>query len=372
VKITFAAAPVAAALLSLLSACSSHPTAEVHRPIRWAPLDYGQTRDVNRYFAVVQARHEVDQAFQVGGKVLERRVELGQTVNKGDVLGVIDAADYRLSQDGAQRQLDAANARWHQAESDWKRMQALKSDGSVSASDEEHAKSTLDTAEATAKAAARTLELAQNQVGYTVLRASSSGVITNVRFEVGQVVAPGQAVVAVADEGEPEIVVDVPEEQLEAFKHSRFVAFLAGNPNDTFAVELREIAAQAAAQTRTYRARLKPLQQRQLPLGASATLVSEHLVTDAMAAAVPATALTQVDGKPAIWTARPIQGQKDLARVNLAPVAVLGYRNDQVLLSGPKQGTIVVTAGVHKMAPGLIVAMPPRAASGPALAGGAP
>lgn len=371
-KTAVAVAPVAIVLLSLLSACSSDAPVEVHRPIRSVQLHYDQTRDANRYFAVVQARHEVDQAFQVGGRVTERRVELGQTVRKGDVLAVLDAADYRLSADGAQRQLEAANARFRQAESDWKRMQALKSDGSVSASDEEHAKSTFDTAAAAAKAQSRTFELAQNQLGYTVLRASRGGVVTKVAFEIGQVVAPGQPGVAVADDGEPEIVVDVPEEHLEQFKRSQFRAFLASAPGASFDVDLREIAAQAAAQTRTYRARLKPQQARRLPLGASATLISERVGAGAPAASVPATALTQLDGKPAVWAALPLGG-KQTARVELVPVAVRGYRNDTVLVSGPKEGTIVVTAGIHKMSPDLVVAMPAQQAASPALAkAGAP
>jgi RND family efflux transporter MFP subunit len=356
----------------MLSGCSSDAPAEVHRPIRWARLHYDQTRDINRYFAVVQARHEVDQAFQVGGKVIERRFELGQTVRKGDVIAVIDAVDYRLSEDGARRQLEAADARWHQAESDWKRMQALKTDGSVSASDEEHAKNALDTAAAAAKAQSRTFELARNQLGYTVLRASRGGVITNVRFEMGQVVAAGQPVVAIADDGEPEIVVDVPEEHLEQFRHSRFRAFLGNAPAATFEVELREMAAQAAAQTRTYRARLNPKQARRLPLGASATLIAERVGAEAPAASVPATALTQRDGKPAVWAARPTS-RAQTARVELVPVAVRGYRNEAVLVAGPKEGTIVVTAGVHKMAPGLVVALPGRQAMASGIAnGGAP
>lgn len=361
-------APVAATLLSLLSACSSEAPAEVHRPIRSVQLNYGQTRDANRYFAVVQARHEVDQAFQVGGKVIERRVELGQTVRQGDVLAVLDGVDYRLSTDAARRQLEAADSQWQQAEADWKRMQALKTDGAVSVSAAEHAKNAFDTAAAAAKAQSRTFELAQNQVGYTVLRASRGGVVTKVSFEIGQVVASGQPVVALADDGEPEIVVDVPEQHLEQFKRSQFHAFLASSPGVSFDVELRELAAQAAAQTRTYRARLKPQQALRLPLGSSATLIAERVDAGAPAASVPATALTQIDGKPAVWTARPVAGKQQTARVELVPVTVRGYRNDVVLVSGPKQGTVVVTAGIHKMSPGLVVAMPEQPAAAAASA----
>lgn len=356
-KTTITTASVALALITLLSACSSDAPVEVLRPIRSVQLHYDNVRDVNRYFAAVQARHEVDQAFQVGGKVVERRVELGQSVRQGDVLAVLDAADYHLSTDGAKRQLEAAVSRQQQAASDWKRMQALKEDGSVSASDEERAKSTLETATAAAKAQSRAFELAQNQLGYTVLRASRSGVITKLNFEIGQVVPPGQPVIGVADDREPEIVVDVPEEHLQQFKRSKFHAFIAGNSNESFEVELREIAAQAATQTRTYRARLKPRNDLRLPLGASATLIAERVGTGAAAASIPATALTQLNGKPAVWAARPL-GKQQKARVELVPVTVRGYRNEEVLVAGPKQGTVVVTAGIHKMAPGLIVAMP--------------
>ena len=51
-------------------------------------------------------------------------------------------------------------------------------------------------------------------------------------------------------------------------------------------------------------------------------------------------------------------GQTDAAAtVQLAPVKVSGYANEQVFVSGLPAGTQVVTAGVHKMAPGLRVAL---------------
>lgn len=363
-KTALNAAPLAAAIVLLLSACSTPaPPAEVHRPIRAVEIHYGATREVNRYFAAVQSRFEVEQAFRVGGKVAGRRVDVGQNVRKGDVLAALDDADYRLAEEAARRQLDAANARWRQAESDWARMQALKSDGSVSDADEEHAKSALDTARAAAKAEARRLDLARNQVAYTVLRASRDGVVTRVHVEVGQVVAPGQPVVAVADQGTPEIVADVPEDHLEQFKRASFRAVLPGAPGDSFALELRELSAQAAAQTRTYRARLKPRVPRPLPLGASATLIAEHVITGTLTAALPAAALSQLDGKPAVWAAHRIKGPVPLAHVVLAPVDVRGYRNDEVLVSGLDEGTIVVAAGVQKMSPGLIVALPGQPAA---------
>jgi hypothetical protein len=152
-------------------------------------------------------------------------------------------------------------------------------------------------------------------------------------------------------------VVDVPESQLAAFQAARFRASLASAPEETFEVALRELAPQAAQQTRTYRARLLPVSARELPLGATATLVAEHAVADASAAVIPASAITQSNGQPALWVVhRATTGAA--GTVELVRVTVRGYRNDQVLVSGPRAGELVVVAGVQKMAPGLHVELP--------------
>ena len=325
--------------------------------MRTVEVRYDDAPDTSRYFGAVQARHEVEQAFRVGGKVMERRVDVGDPVREGDILAVLDDVDYRLTEQATRQQLEATTARARQADSDWRRLQALKLDGSVSESDEEHARSELLTSRAAAEAETRKLALARNQVQYTILRASSSGVVTSMRFEVGQVLAAGQPVIVIANEGEPEIVVDVPEAHLAAFKTARYRASLASTPDDLFEVVLRELSAQAAEQTRTYRARLKPATPRTLPLGATATLVVERVSSGAPVAAIPASAITQNKGKPALWAVRR-SGSGSLGTVQLIPVTLHGYRNDEILVSGPPAGALVVTAGVQKMAPGLRVALP--------------
>ena len=362
-KPSFAAAYLAVPIAVMLCACShDKPPAEAPRLVRTVELRYDKAAEANRYVGTVQARHEVDQAFRVGGKVVERKVEVGQTVREGDVLAVLDATDYRLAEEATNQQLLAAIAHARQAESDRQRLNALKADGSVSVSDEEHAQSNAVTARAAADAQQRQLELARNRLKYTVLRAPRSGVVTSRKFEVGQVVAEGQPVVSISDEGEPEIVVDVPEDQLAAFKTARYKAWLASDPDDVFDVVLRELSPQAAAQTRTYRARLKPTSPRHLPLGATSTLVVEYPAGGESVAVIPASAITQSNGQPAIWVVRRT-GDELAGAADLIHVTVHGYRNDQVLVSGPPPGALIVTAGVQKMAPGLRVALSDAAGS---------
>jgi RND family efflux transporter MFP subunit len=343
--------------IAILSGCSHQPPPEPPRAVRTVEVRYDKTQETDRYFGSVQARYEVDQAFRVGGKVATRKVDVGQKVRQGDVIAVLDDTDYKLAVEAGQQQLAAAEAQARQAQSDRQRLNALKTDGSVSPSDDEKAQSNAQTTHATAEAEARRLELARNRLAYTTLHASQDGVVTSVKFEVGQVVAEGQPIVSIAKDVEPEIVVNVPEDQLSVFKASRYKAALTSAPDQPFDVVLRELSPQAASTTRTFRARLKPATARPLPLGASARLIVERPVGDTPAAAIPASAITQNKGQPAVWVVR--RASTDTAgTVDLTNVVVHAYHNDVVLVSGPPAGELVVTAGVQKMAPGLHVALP--------------
>src|SRR5436305_10492861 len=82
----FAMLPLAAAL----SACQpAAPKPEPLRTVRTAEVRYDKAQETDRYFGSVQARYEVDQGFRVGGKVVVRKVDVGQKVRQGDVLAVL-------------------------------------------------------------------------------------------------------------------------------------------------------------------------------------------------------------------------------------------------------------------------------------------
>jgi hypothetical protein len=85
--------------------------------------------------------------------------------------------------------------------------------------------------------------------------------------------------------------------------------------------------------------------------------VSERVSTGASVATIPASALTQSQGKPALWAVRR-NGTEAAGTAELIPVTVHEYGNDEISVSGPEAGALIVTAGVQKMAPGLRVALP--------------
>jgi hypothetical protein len=106
---------------------------------------------------------------------------------------------------------------------------------------------------------------------------------------------------------------------------------------------------------------LNPTQPRSLPLGSTATLQVDHVVSGTRTATIPATAITQDGGQPAVWVVK--RTGKSVGTVALVRVGVQGYQNDDVMISGPAAGDQVVTAGVQKMAPGLQVSLPSASAA---------
>src|SRR4029453_4078629 len=113
-------------IAATLSGCSHPPPPEPLRAVRTVEIRYDKTQETDRYFGSVQARYEVDQAFRVGGKVVTRKVHGGQKVRQGGLIAVVGDTDYKLALETTQQQLVAAQAQARQAESDRKRLNALK------------------------------------------------------------------------------------------------------------------------------------------------------------------------------------------------------------------------------------------------------
>lgn len=343
------------ALAAGLSACDekSPPTLLPHSVL--VVTAHNVSSGYERTFTgVVRARYESDQGFRVGGKVVARLVEVGQHVVAGQALARLDPVDYELARLAAEDQLLAARVDAAQAASDEVRFRRLLADHSVSVADHERQKAQSDAAAARQALASRQLDLARNRMKYTTLLAEFDGVITSVRFEVGQVVAEGQPVVTLAQPSELEVVADLPEELGDRAHTLSASATLWGVPERVLPLKLRELSPAASAQTRTFHARYSildtsPSAYPSLHLGMTAKL--RLAAKDGEPAAIlPATALWKADGKSMVW-----QVENAGSKVVAQPVEVIRYTDEAVLVRGLEEGAKVVSAGVQKLTPGLEV-----------------
>src|SRR5207253_10157282 len=105
------------------------------------------------FTGIVAARVQGDLGFRVPGKVLERLVDAGQTVRRGQPLMRIDPKDLRLAMRAREEAVAAARARSHQAAEDEVRHRNLLGPRAVSVSEYDKAKAGADSASAELNAA---------------------------------------------------------------------------------------------------------------------------------------------------------------------------------------------------------------------------
>ncbi len=330
------------ALVVSLSACNKEAAApvKVARPALTQVVGAAAAANRPVYSGEIRARHETGLSFRVGGKLVARLVEAGSQVRAGQVLARLDAADAGL-------QADAAQAQFQQAEAEVKRFRELRGKGFVS-------QSALDAKETAFKAAAAQAGLTRNQSGYTTLRAEHDGVVAVTLAEAGQVVAAGQPVLRLAQSGELEVAIALPETQFAGHKPGdKAEITLLADEGAVFGGQLRELSPIADPVSRSYAARVAFVAPAgKVALGMTARVrfvnpVPGKPVSGAGDLIIPLSAIYQQGKQTAVWVVAADRG------VSLRQVTVAAYRDAGAIISdGLNPGERIVSAGVHRLSPG--------------------
>lgn len=336
------------AAVAMLAACSK-PAQKVEdiRPVRAIRVHAAQLGTLAEFPGEVRPRIESRLGFRVGGKIIERRVELGSMVKRGQVLMRLDPQDLQLAQAQANAGLKAAESNHELARAERDRYRELRAKNFVS-------QAVLDAKETAYQAARANLDQASaayrnqaNQAGYTSLVADADGVVTAIEAEVGQVVAAGTPVVRVAQPGDKEVVIAIPEDKVDALRRVGDVKVrLWARPDMAYAGKIREISPVADPATRTYSAKVAlPKDAVDIHLGMSAYVAFAAQSPQAQVS-LPLTALVQDKQQSAVWLV-------ENGAVRLVPVALGGPVGNEILVaSGVSPGQTVVTAGVNLLKPG--------------------
>ncbi|EEY05553.1 efflux transporter [Brucella pinnipedialis M163/99/10] len=289
----------------------------------------------------VAARSLVNVSFRVNGQVVERLVDIGQHVEKGQLLARIDDVEQRANMRVAQASMDAAEAQLVQADANFKRQQALLKQGFTTRSQYDQADQALRTAQSQ-------LGNARDELSYTELHAPVSGVVTARNIETGQVVQAAQTAFSIAEDGSRDAIFDVQETLV---NHARIgmgvtVALLA-DPSIEAEGNIRELSPVVDAQTGTVRVKVGIAQATaQMALGA---IVTGTVHMDARQVIVlPWSAMTSEAGRTAVWRV-----DRDTHVATLVPIKVLAYEKERVIVeSGLNKGELIVTKGAQMLRSG--------------------
>lgn len=340
---------------AVLGACSkTEPAPDPVRAVRTITLSPQTAGGAYEYAGEVKARTESRLSFRVGGKMLKRLVDLGDTVKAGQLLAQLDARDLRLGQDAARAAVAAARAGYEQSAADYRRYKDLADQGFIGPAELDRREMAMKTAHAQLDQAGAQASVQGNQAGYASLVADASGVITGVDLEPGMVASAGTPVLRLAHDGPRDVVFSVPEDRVALVKAlaaqpGRFSVRLWGATEAPLPATIREISAAADPVTRTFqvKADIGPAVPSGVRLGQTATVLMELPQTVGVAR-LPLSALREAQGRSAVWLV-----DRPSMTVKSQDVTLAGADgNDAVITAGLAPGQIVVTAGVHVLSPG--------------------
>jgi RND family efflux transporter MFP subunit len=335
------------ALVSLvLVGCDSRAQEEAQpeRPVLTIKVQYEPQTPDRSFVGTIKPRIESDVGFRVPGKVAKRLVEVGQVVEAGQSLALLDEADLKLQAEQADAELRAATGVQSQADASERRAIELRAKGWTTDAQMDQARAAAAEARGRVMRAERSVELTRNNLSYATVTADARGVVTSTAIEPGQVVAAGQGVVRVARFGEKEVVIAVPETLVARAQGGEAHVSLWSDPNKTYTAKLRELAPAADAATRTYLAKFSlPEATDDVKLGMTATLTLSDPST-LRVARVPLSAIYNQGEGPAVFVA------DDKGFVTVKPVKVQAYETrDAIISGGVPDGATVVAVGVHKL-----------------------
>ena len=344
---------VALAGLAVLAACSKTETApDPVRAVRTTTIAPQTAGGAYEYAGEIKSRTESRLSFRVGGKMLKRHVDLGDTVKAGQMLAQLDPQDLRLGQDAARAAVAMAQASYDQNAADFKRYKDLHEQGFIGPAELDRRDMALKTARAQLDQAKAQSNVQGNQASYAALLADASGVVTGVDVEPGMVVAAGTPVLRLAHDGPRDVVFAVPEDKVGLVKAmaaqpGRFKVRLWGGDAPALPATIREISAAADPVTRTFLIKADIGGTGGVRLGQTATVLLE-LPQTAGVTKLPLSALREEQGKSTVWLV-----DRASMTVKSQPVTLAGADgNDAVITSGLTAGQVVVTAGVHVLNPG--------------------
>ncbi len=347
-------AAMTAVILSGLTACgqAETPAPSTGRPVDVISVEESKLANEIQLSGEIQAENNVALAFRIGGRVVERPVNVGDRIAAGQLIARLDPQTEQNALTAAKAALSAARGEVSTTRSAFDRQEQLMAQGFTTRPRFDQALQARNTAESGLEDAEAQVELARDRLSFTELRSSTAGVVTARSAEPGEVVQPGQAIVQLARDDGRDAVFNLPARFLEQQDEDPVIRVALADDRSVAAVgRVRETAAQADPVTRTFEVRVS-LQDPPEAMRLGSTVIGTIELFSPAVIAVPASALTRVGQSPAMWIVDPAT-----STVSLRTVDILRFDSDRVIISrGLDPDVVIVTGGIQALHPGQLVA----------------
>lgn len=337
-------------LLGSLTACGDDvaPAAEDIRPVRVVTVAERAGGEIVSLTGTIQAETDVNLAFRIDGRMIERSVNVGDRVRAGQVVARLNRDNEENNLRAARAALVAAQARVTETRNNYNRQRQLLASGFATRVRYDEATQQLQSAVSAADSAQAQMQIAENRLGYTDLVADSNGTVTARGAEPGEVVQPGRMILQIAQDGGRDAVFGVPAAVKDRAPESPAIEVsLTTDPSVRAAGRVREVAPRADPVTGTFQVRVG-LSDPPAGLRLGSTVTGRMRIGGGEGYEIPASALTRIQGNPAVWIVDPAAQTVSLRQVEVARFDPAGV----IVSSGLATGDIIVTAGVQALRPG--------------------
>lgn len=322
------------------------------RPVRTVQVPAPSAVRQHTFSGTAKNVLETALSFRVEGEIIELPARIGSSMQRGDTVARLDPTDYRLKHQQAVADRERARAAYVQARADIARIRKLFEKKVISKSELDQAQANYDSAAAQLSAARQQVDIANQHLKYTVLRAPVDGRIAAVPVDRHQTVAAGQTVATLNSGGSMEVKVGVPDSIIAKVDVGQEVSV-------TFDVLHGKSCVGSVSEVG-----VKPGPSATYPLRAALTDCDEHIRSGMTASVtftlarngdkdtvlVPAVAVIgDADGSNHVWVVEDGKARKH-------PVVPAGLTSDGLeIVDGLQPGDTLVVRGMHSLKDGMDV-----------------
>ena len=371
---------VPAIVAALFAACSDKPeVATPPRPIIAIKVEPPVTEIRRTFSGLTQAETNSALSFLIGGRIEKLPVRIGMSIKQGQIIAELDPTDLRLQLEQAEAQVRSAEAQKRSSEAqlqssksqltkakeDFSRISVLYEKDSVPKAQYDGAVAGLEAAEAAMKSASAAIDaatagiesankskqLAQQQLGYTVLKAPQDGTIGQVPVEVNQVTQAGATIATLVSRESIQVEIGVPETLIAGIRPGMSGRLkLDALPNRNFNAQVTKVSV-LASQTSTYQVTLRLLQNDPVvrPGMAGEVEIMFPIPPAEQFMIVPATAVAGIQEQRFVW----VYNSGSVTKRSVKPGGLMSQGIQ--IREGLQPGETVVTRGVNRLTEGMKV-----------------
>lgn len=349
------------ATLSLLlaSSCNEAPKVQPVASYDFMEVTTADTEVESRFSASIRGRQDINIMPQVSGTISKVCVTEGQSVKKGATLFIIDQVPYQAALETAEANVKAAKAGVSIATLTLESKRELYARNVISEYELHLAENQLLSAEATLAQATAQHTNAKNSLGYTVVKAPSSGVVGTIPYRVGALVGPTipQPLTTVSDNSEMYVYFAMNESQLLKLtrQHGSMDAAIKAMPHPELSLSdgsmyehqgvIESVSGVIDQQTGSISLRaVFPNPGRLLHSGSSGEIVLRYIEKDCIV--IPCIATYEVQDKTYVY-----QNEDGKATSKIIKVSKYDGTN-YIVREGLEAGDIIITEGVAMLREG--------------------